>query len=69
MNGIMDAVKWLYRSFLARVIAALILTSAGVILADVYVQVSPRLAMLGMALIIAGLALIPGFGAGRAAWS
>jgi hypothetical protein len=62
----MDAVKRLYGSFLARVIAAMILTSAGVILTDIYVQVSLGLAMLGMGLIVAGLAIIPGFGAGRA---
>ncbi len=65
----MDLVKRLYGSFVARVIVAMILTSAGVLLSDLYVQVSLPLAMLGMGLIVAGLAIIPGFGADRAARS
>jgi hypothetical protein len=65
----MDLVKRLYGSFVARIIAAMILTSAGVILSDIYVQVSLPLAMLGMGLIVAGLAIIPGLGADRAARS
>lgn len=61
----METLKKLYGSLLARIIAAMILTSAGVILSDLYLQVSLPLAMFGMLLIVLGLLVIPGWGAGR----
>ncbi len=60
----MRILKHLYRTLPARIVAALILASAGVILADLYAQVSVPLAMLGFVLVGLGLLLIPGFGAG-----
>lgn len=63
----MDTIKKLYSSLAARIVVAMILTSAGMILSDVYKQVSLPLAMLGMLLIVLGLAVIPGWGAGSGA--
>lgn len=59
----MNTLKRLYRSLPARILAALVLASIGMVLSDLYVQTDIWLAMLGMLLILGGLALIPGFGA------
>jgi hypothetical protein len=56
----MDTLKKLTSSLPARLIAAVILASAGVIVADYYRNTSILLAALGFALILAGLLLIPG---------
>lgn len=62
----MNTIRKLYSSLAARIVVAMILTSIGIILSDIYLQVSVPLAMLGMLLIVLGLAVIPGWGAGSA---
>ena len=60
----MNPVKKLYGSLAARIVAAMILVSTGMVLNDLYWQVSMPLALLGIGLILLGLLLIPGWGGG-----
>lgn len=61
----MNVLKKLYGSLAARLAAALILVTAGIILSDLYREVSIGLAMLGFVLMLIGLLLIPGLGLRR----
>ncbi len=59
----MGIFKKLYASLIVRLVLSAILATAGVIVSDLYRDVSVPLATLGAVLILIGLALIPGFGA------